>query len=108
MILQNQSRYLKKNQNYTGIPIRTQAQSGYIPSGLISAISRTPFDFTFQSGYIPIPVRLFVVKHCYLYIPPLCQVLDTFFLSEIAFLRSRFLIALALHLFIVKFLHLET
>ena len=53
MILQNQSRYLKKNQNYTGIPIRTQAQSGYIPSGLISAISRTPFDFTFQSGYIP-------------------------------------------------------
>ena len=42
-----------------------------------------------------------------LYIPPLCQVLDTFFLSESVFLRSRFLIALALHVFMVKFLHPE-
>ena len=40
--------------------------------------------------------------------PPLCQVLDTFFLSESVFLRSRFLITLALHLFMVKFLHPET
>ena len=43
-----------------------------------------------------------------LYIPPLCQVLDTYFLLEIAYMRSRFLISLTLQLFIVKFLNFET
>ena len=47
----------------------------YIPiwlysNGLISAISRTPFDFTFQSGYIPIMLKQIpIVRIHTLYIP---------------------------------------
>ena len=54
MILQNQSQYLKKIYNYTGIPIRTQAQSGYIPTPFIRKGDLIYVVFTFQSGYIPI------------------------------------------------------
>lgn len=53
-------------------------------------------------------VKMFVFEKLQNTITPLCQVLDTFFRSEIAFLRSRFSVTLALHFFMVKFLHLET
>ena len=61
--------------NATGAKLGAATGALYIPiwlysNGLISAISRTPFDFTFQSGYIPIMLKQIpIVRIHTLYIP---------------------------------------
>ena len=60
--------------------LRPQAHSGYIPMQSEHFTLRLQAFFTFHSGYIPIGVASGALSSASsLYIPPLCQVLDTYF-----------------------------